>query len=680
MIETDTDDQTCHLDFETYCDLDIRKVGGHRYARHPSCEVLICCYLLPGMLEPAVWLPRQEPPPADLLRWVRGKGRMGAHNAAFERVVWQHALRRMHPTVPEVKDAQWVCTAAKAAASGLPRKLENALKALNMGVEKDMEGSKLIKVFCSPKKPTKKDPRTRILPEQDTRFQRFIEYCQQDVRGEVVLDHALPDLIPRERRMFILDMLMNDRGLPVDLPLVQKALRVVQGLEKAVADRVAELTLDRDNVNGLKATQVAKMLQVFTDRGLDLENMRKETIQAALKAEGLDDLTRELLELRVEAGKASTKKLISMVACADPDDWVVQGGFLYHGAHTGRYAGRLVQPHNFIRGMLKDNQRDLVFALLEYADPDLFMLLLDGSPFHDKKGNALTSGPIDAISQCMRGFIRAPLGYELAVVDYTAIEARILAWVAGEDHMLEAYFQGVDVYKLMAKKLWKLPSIDVVTDEQRRIAKNLVLGCGYGLGGVKFVDYCANAGLIVEPDFAMSAVKAYRREHPAIVESWKTVESLVVAAITHPGRTYSGLKCKFYMYEHWLCVQLPSGREIRYPYAKAVPTERWGKPAWAISFRTEIKGQWVRENTYGGKLIENIVQAIARDVMMEGMLSAETGGYPVIGTVHDELLTLRLRGTSSVNDLEKLACTVPSWSKGMPLAAKGFICERYKKD
>lgn len=680
MAEVVEDDQTCHLDFETYCELDIRKVGAHRYARHPSCEVLIARYLLPGMVLPATWLPRQEPPPADLLRWVRGKGRMGAHNAAFERCVWRWALRRMHPSVPEVVDSQWVCTAAKAAASGLPRSLEKALKAAGLDIEKDVEGQKLIQVFCKPRKPTKKDPRTRILPEQDVRFQRFIEYCGTDVMGEVALDHALPDLIARERRMFILDMVMNDRGLPVDLPLVKKALRVVQGLEKTVADRVTELTMDRDNVNGLKATQVAKMLQVFADRGLDLENMRKETIQEALKAEGLDDLTRELLELRVEAGKASTKKLVSMLACADPDDHVVQGGFLYHGAHTGRYAGRLVQPHNFIRGLLKDHQREFVFALLEHADPDLFTMLLDGAPFRDKKGNALTTGPIDAISQCMRGFIRAPMGYELAVVDYTAIEARILAWVAGEDHMLEAYFQGVDVYKLMAMKLWKLPSIDVVTDEQRRIAKNLVLGCGYGLGGVKFVDYCANAGLIVEPDFAMSAVKAYRREHPAIVESWKTVESLVVAAITHSGREYAGLKCRFYMREHWLCVQLPSGREIRYPYAKAVPTERWGKPAWSISFRTEIKGQWVREHTYGGKLIENIVQAIARDVMMEGMLSAETNHYPVIGTVHDELLTLRLKGTSDVKHLEKLACTVPSWSKGMPLAAKGFVCERYKKD
>lgn len=663
-----------HLDFETFSELDIRKVGGHRYARHASTEVLIASFWLPGDTDPEVWLPRQEAPPRRLMDWIRGKGKVGAHNVSFERNVWRYALSRMHPDIPAIADSQWVCTAAKAAASGLPRSLEKALKALQLPVLKDEEGSKLIQVFCKPRKPTKADARTRILPEQDPRFQRFIEYCQQDVRGEMALDVALPDLIPRQRRMFILDMLMNDRGLPLDLPLVEKALGVVKSLEQMIAGKVQKLT------GGVRATQVAKMLQVFAERGLELENMRAETIRQALKDDTLDEDTRQLLLLRVEAGKASTKKLISMMLCADPHDWVVQGGFLYHGAHTGRYAGRLVQPHNFIRGMLKDKQRDIVFALLEHCDPELFMLLYDEAPVEDSKGNPITTGPIDVISQCMRGFIKAPKGYEIAVVDYTAIEARVLAWLCDEKDMLKAYFDGLDVYKVMAVRLFKLASIDDVSDEQRRIAKNLVLGCGYQLGGVKFVDYCANAGLIITEEFAKSAVKAYRAGVPNIVASWKTVENLVVGAIQNPGDVYSGLHCKFYMRDHWLCIRLPSGREIRYPYAKAVPCIRWNKPSHEISFRTEIKGQFLREKTYGGKLIENIVQGIAFDVMQEGMLSAETNGYPVFGTVHDEVLTMRKKGTSNIKELEELVCDVPSWSNGMPLAAKGFVCDRYKKD
>lgn len=647
-----------HLDFETYCDLSIKKVGAYRYARHPSCEVLIASYQLPGMLDPVVWLPRTEAPPADLIAYVRRGGKLGAHNVSFERAVWRWALRRQYPELPEVKDAQWVCTAAKAAASGLPRALDKALSALNLDTSKDMEGQKLIKVFCQPRKPTKADARTRILPEQDKRFQRFIAYCQQDVRGEVALDMALPDLIPRQRRMFILDMSMNDRGLPIDIPMVRKALSVVQALEAAVQARVVKLS------GGIRATQVAKMLTVFRERGLELENMKAETIRQLLKNTDLDPVSRELLELRVEGGKASTKKLVSMLACADPETWVVQGGFLYLGAHTGRYAGRLIQPQNFTRGLLKAHQRKLVFDLLDMSDPELMTVLY-------KK-------PIDTISQCMRGFIRAPAGYEFAVVDYTAIEARILAWVAGEEEMLAAYRKGVDVYKMMASKLFNVP-IEDVNGEQRRISKNLVLGCGYQLGGTRFVDYCANAGLIIDLEFATSAVKTYRKSVPAIVRSWKRMEQVVTNAIRNPGNEYKALRCTFYMREHWLCIQLPSGREIRYPYAKATPGERWGKPAFLLSFRTEYKGQFFRESTYGGKLIENIVQGIAFDVMQEGMLAAETNGYPVHGTIHDELLTLRRKGTTVIKYLEKLICELKPWMQGMPLAAKGFICERYEK-
>lgn len=653
--------QSAHLDFETYSDADIRKVGGHHYARHPSTEVLIARYMLPGTVRTTEWLPRTQRPPQDLMEYVASGGKIAAHNAAFERAVWRWALRRQFPRIPAVADAQWECTAAMAAASGLPRRLEFALKALGAPVAKDPEGQRLIKIFCKPRKPTKANPATRIYPEDAPEdFIKFSAYCDADVMGEAFLHGAIPNLIRREAQFFILDMLMNDRGLPIDIPMVDKALAVVQELERRVAAEVQTLT------GGVKATQVAKMLEVFDGMGLSLENMQKGTIEAALKGQHLDPGTRRLLELRVEAGKASTKKLVSMKACADPRDHVVQGGFLFHGAHTGRYAGRLVQPHNFIRGTLEDAQREAVFKLLEYADADLFTILYEK--------------PIDTISQCMRGFIRAPEGYELAVVDYTAIEARILAWLAGEEHMLEAYRKNVDVYKLMAMKLWKLPNLDVVSGEQRRIAKNLVLGCGYSLGGPRFVEYAANAGCIIEPDFALAAVKFYRKEHANIVSSWKTIEGLAVAAIRNPGEQFRGLKCVLYMREHWLCVRLPSGRELRYPYATAAASERFGKPSWSISFRTEYKGQFLRESTYGGKLIENIVQAIARDVMMEGMVNAEEAGYEVIGTVHDEALTLREVGTSDIKALELIVCDTPAWTKGMPLAAKGFVCDRYKKD
>jgi DNA polymerase len=658
--------QDLHLDFETYSGLDIRKVGAFRYARHDSTEVLICCYWLPDMDpdtdSPMEWLPLTEPVPADLLAAAKNKKiRFWAHNAQFEYAVWNYALRRQHSKLPRIPEERWRCTAVLAASCGLARSLDGALKMLGGAAQKDPEGERLIKLFCKPRKPTKADKRTRIHPwDNAVEFRKFVSYCSKDVTGELYLHNMLPPMEPREEDFYVLDLKMNVRGLPVDLPLVQKALSVLSVLESDIAQRVQAIT------GGVRASQAAKLKEWFATNGLDLENLQKQTILDVLQSlpEDTDQGVRDLLALRIEAGKASTKKLVSMSVCADPDDWVVQGGFLMNGAHTGRYAGRLIQPQNFIRGTLKPFQQDLVFALLELADPEMFKLLY--------------AWPIDTISQCMRGFLKAPHGTRWVVVDYTAIEARVLAWCANEERVLEAYFNGQDVYKIMASRLFGVP-IEEVTAEQRRLGKNLVLGCGYSLGGDRFVEYCAGLGQHVEPKFAKKAVKMYRDDHPAIVRSWKSVETAVAQAIRNPGQVFTEFKCRFYVKKQWLNIELPSGRCIRYFKPRAVPVERYGKPAYQISFLTDYHGKVIRETTYGGKLVENIVQGIARDVMREGMFNAEDNGYPVHGTVHDELLTLPPVGQGSVHELEKLVCDLPRWTKGIPLGSEGFETDRYRK-
>jgi DNA polymerase bacteriophage-type len=649
-----------HLDFETYSACPIRTAGSYRYARHPSTEVLIACYTLPGEDHPRTWLPWCEEPPDELVDLAADPDVVfWAHNAQFERGIWHYVLH-LRQDLPDIPPERWRCTAALAASNGLGRSLDTALKQLGTGVAKDPEGARLIKVFCMPRKPTKKDPRTRIHPKDATPdFRKFITYCERDVLGEQELHNNLIPLHPREQQFFTLDMVMNERGLPIDLPLVHKAQKILGALEADIASRVQDIT------GGIRATQGAKLKEWFSTRGLDLDNLQAQTIRDVLAvAEDIPGDMRGLLALRIEAGKASTKKLLSMVMCTDPHDHVIQGSFLFHGAHTGRYAGRLVQPQNFIRGTLKWIQQALIFDLLHRHDADVFKLLFEW--------------PIDAISQCMRGFIKASKGHRFVVVDYSAIEARVLAWVAGENKVLRAYREGVDVYKMMAASLFGI-TIEEVSSEQRRLAKNLVLGCGYSLGGARFVDYCANLGQEVDPAFAMRAVKKYRQEHPNIVASWKKVEDAVVEAIRNPGSVVKDLRCKFRMRKHWLCIQLPSGREIRYPRARAVPVERWGKPAFQISYETDYHGKITREGTYGGKLIENIVQGVARDVMREGTFAAEEAGYPVHGTVHDELITMRKIGEGSVHELEEVVCDLPDWTNGIPLGAEGFECERYRK-
>ena len=655
-----------HLDFETFSECDIRKAGAYRYARHPSTEVLIACYWLPGMdIEldvPLVWLPLSQPIPADLLKAANDKRvDFFAHNAQFERAVWKYALRRMFPTLPDIHIKRWMCTAALAAGNGLARSLDPALKMLGTGVEKNAEGSRLIKIFCKPRKATRKDPRTRIRPEDDpVEFAKFVKYCQDDVLGELELHTMLPPMGPRERDFFHLDMLMNERGLPIDLPMVHVAAKVLVVLEEQINAEVAELT------GGIKATQRDKILALLEDWGVPMENLQAQTVRDLLLSRGKElapDVAR-LLALRVEAGKASTKKLAAMITCTDPTDHVMQGGFLFHGAHTGRYAGRLIQPQNFIRGNMKPHQQEQLFDLLSRGDPGLLAMLYEW--------------PIDAISQCMRGFIKAPDGYRWVVVDYTAIEARVLAWVASEDRVLAAYRKGMDVYKIMASRLFGI-TIEAVTGDQRRLGKNLVLGCGYSLGGKSFVEYCAGLGQFVEPDFAVKAVKMYRDDHPNIVKSWAEVERAASMAIRSPGKVFHAARCEFFMREHWLCIGLPSDREIRYPRARATPVERWGKPGFQISFQTDHHGNISRETTYGGKLVENIVQALARDVMREGMFASEDAGYPVYGTVHDELLTLRKHGEGSSHELEKIVCNLEPWTSDIPLNAEGFECVRYRK-
>lgn len=654
-----------HLDFETFSEADIRKTGAYRYARDDSTEVLMACYWLPGMVKgrdkPLVWLPHLDDLPEDLADAAADEGiEFHAHNAQFERAVWHYTMGRTHPDRPDIAIDRWHCTAVRAAAAGLPRSLGPALNALGGKVVKNADGDTFIKRFCKPRKPTRADPRKRIHPRDDRLgFAKGIKYCQDDVLGEMELDAKLPALPPDETRFYHLDLLMNERGLPIDLPLVHKAYETLQHLEADINAQVAKLT------GGIKATQRDKMMELLSSWGVELENLRAQTVRDLLASrDDLPEDTKRLLKLRVEAGKASTKKLVSMMKCAHPHDHVIQGSFLMNGAHTGRYAGRLVQPQNFIRGMLKPFQQALVFELLDRACPDIMKMLYEW--------------PIDTISQCMRGFIRAPKGYRFVVVDYTAIEARVLAWIAGEERMLRAYRAGVDVYKLMASSLFNIP-IEQVDGEQRRLAKNLVLGCGYALGGARFVEYCANLGQVVEESFAKKAVKKYRDDHPNIVKLWRDVENAAADAITENGEVFEAARCKFQMRGQWLEVRLPSGRCMRYLRPRATPVERWGKPAMQISFQTDYHGKIVRETTYGGKLVENLTQAIARDVMREGMFAAEDAGYPVHGTVHDELLTLRRVGKGSAKDLEHIVCDLPRWTKGIPLNAEGFETERYRK-
>ena len=642
-----------HIDFETFSRADLITVGAHRYAVDPSTEALCIGISLGPDEAPNVIDLSQNPRPAELsplFDHIQSGGALAAHNAEFERSIV--AMMSHRHGWPRVRRTQWDCTAARAVAAGFPRSLNNAAVRVGLPVAKDPRGVALIKRFCMPQKDG-----ARILPSDDVSgFTALTLYCQQDVVVEKQLDKALPVLHPFERNAYLLDALINDRGYPIDIGLVDKAIVAVKDLTDEVTARVEELT------NGIRPTQRNAILAWIQEEGASMGTLQAQEIGDMLAGNDLPASVREVLSLRLEASRAGLAKLDSMRSNVCPDGRV-RGGFLYYGAHTGRWSGQRVQPHNFARG--NPEEQDRALDLLDLGGADYLRMFYPN--------------PLMVLSQSIRGFIAAPPGNRWLIADYAAIEARILAWLAGEESMLVRYRKGVDLYRWMAARLYGGTETSV-TGEQRRIGKNLILGCGYSLGGPSFVDYCARAGIAVDETFAMRAVSAYREMAPNVVAYWRLVENAAIAAVRHRGREVRVGPVRFLADRTALRIFLPSGRPIVYqdPGLEEV-TSKYGARDQMVYFTT-FRGQWVPERTYGGKLTENIVSGTARDVMVVGMLNAEQAGYPVNFTVHDEIGTVMPEGEGDVAEFGRIISQLPPWATGLPLEAKSFETRRYRKD
>lgn len=655
-----------HADCETFSLLDLRKVGAYRYAQHPSTECLIWCWALDdGPVQ--VWLPWRSPTmPVALVTAIASGCLIGAHNAEFERQIWRYVLKG-----PQLPRSRWRCTAVKSAAAGLPRALDDALTAMGNEVQKDPRGKKLIRLFCGPRKPTKKNSSTRIRPtDEPAAFQEFIAYCQQDVRAERALHKALPDLNQQEWNYYQYNTLVNDRGLPLDLPLIERTTKVVRVIEEENRLRVNKLT------GGINPTQRDKILGHLKELGSDLETLQLKHIERSIaRANGaLSPRIHELLELRLEASKASVKKLDSMaiVAC---ENGCAHGVLLFYGAHTGRLAGKLIQPHNFTRGLLTPEQQLEVLKLFGTGDAELVRI------FYDQ--------PMHMLAQSMRGFICAPAGKRFVIADYKAIEMWVLAWLAQERSLLDIHRQNmrlppekrIDVYRQMASLLYHVEYLNV-SKEQRRIGKNLRLGAGYQLGVSGLLANAEKEDIAMDEEFAENAIRVFRENNPATVNFWYRLEDYALEAASGRPQEFMGLHMQ--RWRDWFVITLPSKRNLYYykPEIRVVP--KFGKMKEQLHYlgravRGPTLGRWAMVPTYGGKLTENIVQSIARDLLMNGMVEAERAGYPAVASIHDEIVTLRKRDEGNVAELEKVICKLPPWANGLPLMAEGFECVRYHK-
>jgi DNA polymerase len=504
--------------------------------------------------------------------------------------------------------------------------------------------------------------------------------------------------------VFTLDLLINTRGFQLDAAAVKAALVL---LAREQAKMNAELTkLTGGTVT--KATQRARLNQWFYDEGLSLPDTKGPTVDGILdsikqgRRRDVSAKAQRGLEILRSLGRSSTAKYQAMENWAAAD-WRVRGGLRYHGANTGRWAGAGVQPHNFPRGGIKDPEA--LWAVIKRLEEDAIAAF---EPDPKKPGKKIGS-VMKALSEGLRGTIIAISGKQLFVADFSSIEARVLLWLAEDEDGLDIFRSGRDIYCEMASSpsLFNRP-IKKSDEAERQLGKATILGCGYQMGPAKFVTAAATYGVQLLEDLtcrtcgqgsrfhrenhpfrstedpntmtAVRTVNAYREKFWRVVEEWAEQEHAAKEAMLTSGEGIEAGCVTWFTEGRFLYCQLPSGRRLAYPDPKIeVRFTSWGQPKETLTYMgvNPITRQWERQATYGGKLVENIVQAIARDLMVVGMLAAEAAGYEIILTVHDEMIAEK--ATGSIEEFCRLMTTIPDWAPGCPVAAEGWSGTRYKK-
>lgn len=649
-----------YIDFETFCDVSVVDVGAWRYAMDPSCEVLCLAYSLDAGPVKA-WTPRLGCLPQDLLDAVAGGAKVHAHNAVFEYAIWHCVLKW-----PEIPLDQLHCSMALMATFSFPLGLERGGEAIGAEIKKDKEGKRLLKKFSANQISRKKADYGRVFrirPEDDPDdFRKLVDYCRQDVAAEMSMLKKLPRqaLSKFEHRVFQLDFVMNRRGVTIDVDTVRHVKRLADEWSEKLETEAQLLTggklVEGVVEGGIKTSQRAGIMAWCEDQGYPLRNY-----QAGYIAECANDPTapkpvRRLMEIRASLGKTSVTKYSKMLEVVCPDG-TAKGMVQYHGAQrTGRFAGRLIQVHNLPRGNYKKTH--------EVAPFIRWLQIIDILMLYDD--------PMEAFSSMIRSMIVSKKGKVLFVSDFANIEGRVLVWMAGQLDVMKQFARGDDVYKHMAAVIFSV-AYEEVDDDQRFVGKQAVLGCGYGMGGPKFRTTCIGYGRDIGDELALLTVQTYRKKNRRVVSAWYDVERAAKEAIRRPGLTTESFKCRFKVEGDFLLIQLPSRRCLAY-YKPRILDDR-------ITYMgiDAFSNQWVRLETYGGKLVENIVQAVARDILVHAMLAVEEAGYEMLTTIHDELVATADEGFGSLHEFEKIMATPPDWAEDCPIAVEGWTGKRYRK-
>ena len=642
-----------HLDFETYCELDLRKVGIRRYVRHPSFKVLCVAWCIDGGALRASMIGATLPP--DLVQALKSPDvQAHAWNAAFESEVLE-ALGIFAANPIE-------CTMQRALAYGLPARLETAGKALKLAIVKDAAGHRLMLRLTKPDKKTGLQPVLEV-----DEWQALTTYCAQDVRSEMAIAAVIPRFGPEERALAELDADMNRLGIGVDLGRVHSLMAVAGAAEAQDAMLCAALTQGAVTSPG---TQTARLGLWLRGQGLMVDDVARATVEDALDAfEGTANwpVISEVLRIRLRAARGSTKKLKRMTEMA----WQgrLHWQFQFCGAgRTGRWSGRGIQPQNLPR--VKGG-----------FSPDLFTELADAaaSVSHEMLDAVSPANVLDCVAWSLRSCLVAggaptpPIGAAPELLlwsfDFSQIEARVLAWLAGQQDVLSVFRRGEDVYVWAAARFGS-------TD--RQLGKVLILALGYGMGAAKLQETARKSyGVPLTLGAAESFKASWRAQNAKIVGFWYDMEAAARLAIVRRGQVVAvgGSGIAFQCTARTLQMRLPSGRILFY-HTPRVDTATGTITYWG----TDVGGNWVEQKTYGGKLAENATQAVARDIMSEAMLRVKRRARrtPTM-TVHDELVyLLRISGAQAASaQLEALCLEAPPWAGGLPIAGESKLMVRY---
>ena len=653
--------KTLHIDLETYSDIDLAKAGLYKYVQSPAFEILLFAYSYDYGPVQVIDLAAGEQVPIRVVRDLDDPAvEKAAHNAAFE----INCLKKYFPT----EECQWHCTMVHAYYCGLPGQLGQLGKALGLpeSHQKMSVGRQLIRYFCTPCAPTKGNyGRTRNRWYHDKeKWGLFKSYCARDVVTEmevhkILAKHPFPEA---EHALWVLDQHINQGGVMVDQGLVRGALDISGQMQGELSGRARELT-------GLgNPNSVAQLKQwIRENSSLELEDLKKQTVAEVLADKSGDGLVREVLRLRKELGKTSVKKYEAMQACMCSDGRI-RGLLQFYGANrTGRWAGRLVQvqnlPRNYIgtldaaRGLVKKGQTDAIKAIY---------------------GNVP-----DTLSQLIRTAFIPSAGNRFLVADFSAIEARVLSWLAGEQWRLDVFRTHGKIYEASASAMFGV-DIGLIKKgnpeyELRGKGKVAELALGYQGGKGSLVSMGA-LGMGLAEEELPDIVRRWRGSNRRIVDFWHAVEQYALDTVRHGTAGYMPCGIAFGRDADYLYIVLPSGRRLYY-YRPEVRVNDLGRDAVHFMGVNQKTKKWEAIATYGGKLVENIVQAVARDLLANSLMNLHQAGFTIRFHIHDEVILEEPEGSGrTLEEAVGIMCRPPGWAAGLPLGADGFEAHYYKKD